>query len=439
MGQVEPREVGAGESRLHEGRRRPLGDERLEERDGLVHGSRAIVALQAPDRLQVPFLETRRVETDRRRRPPRFRREPERAHEPLGEPVLDGEELGGRPFHRVGSQRNAVDRREQGVGDPDAVRLPLNGAAEKQVGSQLSRDLVRIGLPVRHRDRSARRHDLDARDVLQSRADRLDQAVSDQLAPGQSGEIPEGKDREVLLSRNAARPGRADEAPRREQAQRGENGEERGGGGATARSRDGPGRRGGLERRCARARSDRVGRHDLGERLLDLDPRVADVAQAAARILLQAASEQVPDARRRRRREKLPARLRRHDRREDVRRRLSGECPAAGQHLVDDAAESPDVGPLVDRLSARLLRAHELRRAEDDARLRPFEDEGRREGGVRVGAGLPDVEHLRETEIEDFDPSFRRHFDVGRFQVAVDDPALVRRFERLGDLPSDGQ
>ena len=40
------------------------------------------------------------------------------------------------------------------------------------------------------------------------------------------------------------------------------------------------------------------------------------------------------------------------------RKRVSRETPPPGQHLVEHAAERPDVGPLVDRLAARLLRAH---------------------------------------------------------------------------------
>ena len=41
------------------------------------------------------------------------------------------------------------------------------------------------------------------------------------------------------------------------------------------------------------------------------------------------------------------------------------ETPPAGQHLVEHAAECPDVRALVDRLPARLLRAHVGGRAED--------------------------------------------------------------------------
>ena len=48
-----------------------------------------------------------------------------------------------------------------------------------------------------------------------------------------------------------------------------------------------------------------------------------------------------------------------------------------------------------------------------------------------VGLGQAEVEHLDE-------PSGVRR-DVGRLQIAMDDPALVRRIQRVGDLPRDRQ
>ncbi len=54
---------------------------------------------------------------------------------------------------------------------------------------------------------------------------------------------------------------------------------------------------------------------------------------------------------------------------------------------------------------------------------------------------LPDVgvrfEDLRQAEVEDLDPAVVRDDDVGGLQVPVDDPALVRGLERLGDLARD--
>src|SRR4029079_6786486 len=49
------------------------------------------------------------------------------------------------------------------------------------------------------------------------------------------------------------------------------------------------------------------------------------------------------------------------------------------------------------------------------------------------------LEHLRETEIEDFDSAVRRHLDVVWLEIAMDDPLVVRRLEGVGDLSRDGE
>ena len=47
--------------------------------------------------------------------------------------------------------------------------------------------------------------------------------------------------------------------------------------------------------------------------------------------------------------------------------------------------------------------------------------------------------HLREPEIKNLGGAVVRDFDVGRLQVTVDDPFLMRRLERIGDLPRGRQ
>ncbi len=113
---------------------------------------------------------------------------------------------------------------------------------------------------------------------------------------------------------------------------------------------------------------------------------------------------------------------------------------------MEHDAERPDVGPLVDRASARLLGAHVGRGAEDDAELgavrgrhRRRVHERRRAGEVRGGRGARRVHRLGEAEVEDLDLAVRRELDVPGLKVAVNDPLLVRRLERLGDLAGDGQ
>ena len=82
-------------------------------------------------------------------------------------------------------------------------------------------------------------------------------------------------------------------------------------------------------------------------------------------VLLEAAAQQIADAARRRRRQRLPVDVALEHVRERVRDGLLGERRAARQHLEQDAAERPDVGALVERPAARLFRAHVRRRAED--------------------------------------------------------------------------
>ena len=63
--------------------------------------------------------------------------------------------------------------------------------------------------------------------------------------------------------------------------------------------------------------------------------------------------------------------------------------------------------------------------------------------GVPAGLTGPDgrlVRHrLREAEVEDFHRVVRRDLDVGRLQIAMDDPFFVRGFECLHDLMGDLQ
>ncbi len=49
------------------------------------------------------------------------------------------------------------------------------------------------------------------------------------------------------------------------------------------------------------------------------------------------------------------------------------------------------------------------------------------------------LDRLRQPEVEHLDLAVRRDLDVGRLEIAMDDAALVRRFERVGHLPGDGE
>ena len=179
-------------------------------------------------------------------------------------------------------------------------------------------------------------------------------------------------------------------------------------------------------------------RQGLG--FLELQPRIRDVVEALLRLPPQTLSKQISYLLRRLLRQIAPGRLLRQDRREDVRDGLAFERPLPRQHLEEDAAERPDVRPLVDGLPPCLLGTHVRRRPEDDARRRRARRQRRRvrHGWCRAGAAVC-VEDLREAEVEDLRASVRRDLHVRGLEVAVDDPFLVCRLQRLGDLPGVGE
>src|SRR5438132_879796 len=96
----------------------------------------------------------------------------------------------------------------------------------------------------------------------------------------------------------------------------------------------------------------------LGERIFNLNPRVGDVVQPPAGIFLEAATKQAQNARRSGGRKRLPIGLALQDGDQRVAHRLAGERLTAGEQLVKDAGERPNVRALVEAFSARLFRAH---------------------------------------------------------------------------------
>ena len=107
------------------------------------------------------------------------------------------------------------------------------------------------------------------------------------------------------------------------------------------------------------------------------------------------------------------------------------------EHLVEHAPERPDIGPLINRLPARLLRAHVGDRAHHHARTLGRRGHRRRLRQIRtcpLGAkdfGKPEVEHFHD--------ALGRDLDVGRLEIAVNDAFLVGGLKRLRDLPRDRQ
>jgi hypothetical protein len=167
---------------------------------------------------------------------------------------------------------------------------------------------------------------------------------------------------------------------------------------------------------------------------LELEARVARVAQAFARLLREAALDQLAQAGRCRGRKRARVDLLLQHRGQHVADRLAGERAPSGQALVQHATERPQVDAPVDRPAARLLGRHVGRRADEPACFR------RQRAVVRGAAAVSARDRLREPEVEQL--HFRlepveRQTDVGRLEVAVDHARVVRRLEPLGDLASD--
>ena len=169
------------------------------------------------------------------------------------------------------------------------------------------------------------------------------------------------------------------------------------------------------------------------QRILELEPRVADIAQATGKIFVEAPANHPYDRRRQPGRKQLPVRLAIQNRRDDVGGRLAVERSPARQHLEHHTAERPDVRAAVDDLAAGLLRAHVRHSAENDV----LADEGGRRLRQR-GRRLPN-ERFRQSKIEHLHRTVEGDFDVRRFQIAVNDPLFVRRFHGCGDLMAEPQ
>ena len=159
----------------------------------------------------------------------------------------------------------------------------------------------------------------------------------------------------------------------------------------------------------------------------------ADVREASLRIFLQTPPQQSDDRLGRADGQRAPVRILPQHRDQLVPPCLAFEGPAAGQQLVEHAAEGPDVRPRVERLAARLLRAHVGHGAEDRARL------GLHRLLLDVVLRSRRLDLPGDAEVEHLDLAAPGHVDVGRLQVAVDHAALVGRLQRRRDLPRDGQ
>ncbi len=109
---------------------------------------------------------------------------------------------------------------------------------------------------------------------------------------------------------------------------------------------------------------------------------------------------------------------------EDGHRAAGPEGHPAGTHRIEDATEAEEICAVIDRLAARLLGGHVLRRAGDGTALG--------QAGVIDGAGQAEV-----GDLDTLDAVFEQ--DVGRLDVAVDQPLGVGRGQPGGRLETDAQ
>ena len=106
--------------------------------------------------------------------------------------------------------------------------------------------------------------------------------------------------------------------------------------------------------------------------------------------------------------------------------RFGKRLPCGGQ-LVKYSAQRKNVAARIHRLIAQLLRRHVGQRPGNSLRFAPSQCR-------RCACRRP--QQLGQAEVQHLDAPFRRHHHVARLQVAMDDAALMRLFQRIGDLQS---
>ena len=115
---------------------------------------------------------------------------------------------------------------------------------------------------------------------------------------------------------------------------------------------------------------------------------------------------------------------------------VAAEGTAAREHLIQHAAERPDVRALVDRLASP-ARAPCRRRYGDHTRSGHRRRRDR--GCIHEGAPLASIQVPSPVKVQHLHGAIGPHFDVGRLQIAMDDARFVGGFERVRDLPCDRQ
>jgi hypothetical protein len=110
------------------------------------------------------------------------------------------------------------------------------------------------------------------------------------------------------------------------------------------------------------------------------------------------------------------------------------EGALAGDHFVQDAAETEDVGAMIDGFAANLLGGHVADRAEDLSGIGLRGDEG---GAVGAFAEWPGAAQLGEAEIQNFQLAGAGDENIFRLQVAVDDALVVGGSQAVCQVDSE--
>ena len=118
---------------------------------------------------------------------------------------------------------------------------------------------------------------------------------------------------------------------------------------------------------------------------------------------------------------------------------LAVERASARQHLVEHAAERPDVGALVDGFARAPVRDSCRRRCRESMPAAAGHRQRRRHPARRRAPPRPPSSALARPKSSTLTVPSGAQLDVGGLQIAVDDAVLVRGFERVGDLPRDRQ
>ena len=106
------------------------------------------------------------------------------------------------------------------------------------------------------------------------------------------------------------------------------------------------------------------------------------------------------------------------------------ECPPACHHLIEHRAKAEDVGPCIHLLALGLLGRHVGDGPDDGALFRGRLERPRR----RFVGGCGGFGELRQPEVEHLHQPMLSYHHIAGLQVSVNDPCLVRRYQRIGNL-----